>query len=374
MYGIYIHIPFCKSRCSYCNFYSTTFLDKRNRYVDSLCRELDLRSDYVHGECKTVYIGGGTPSLLSFYDMGRLLKYINKVYKVSQDAEITVECNPDDVTIAYADALKKLNVNRVSMGAQTFSDNRLKFLNRRHLSEDVLNAVRNLKSVGINNISVDLMFGFPCETLSDWKDDLDKVIDLDVTHISAYSLMLEENTPLYNMVKRGRVEEIDENLSIDMYKMLVASLSNSGYEHYEISNFAKPGFRSRHNSSYWHNIPYLGIGASAHSYDLKSRQWNISDVNEYIKNIDRGVVPFEREILDKEAMFNDMITTVMRTCEGLDLDLVSLSFGEKYRQYVLENAEKFIDSGLVELENNHLRFNLEGIFVSDMIMSSLMIV
>lgn len=186
--------------------------------------------------------------------------------------------------------------------------------------------------------------------------------------------MLEENTPLYNMVKRGRVEEIDENLSIDMYKMLVASLSNSGYEHYEISNFAKPGFRSRHNSSYWHNIPYLGIGASAHSYDLKSRQWNISDVNEYIKNIDRGVVPFEREILDKETMFNDMITTVMRTCEGLDLDLVSLSFGEKYRQYVLENAEKFIDSGLVELENNHLRFNLEGIFVSDMIMSSLMIV
>lgn len=374
MYGIYVHIPFCKSRCSYCNFYSTTFLDKRSSYVYSLCRELDLRSDYVSGKCKTIYIGGGTPSLLSYDDMKRLLIYINKVCDVCEDAEITVECNPDDVTIDYAKALKKLNVNRVSMGAQTFSDKRLEFLNRRHLSCDVFGAVKNLKAVGINNISVDLMFGFPGENLADWEEDIRKALDLDVKHISAYSLMLEENTLLYKMVKQGRVEEIDDNLSLDMYKLLVEMLIASGYEHYEISNFAKPGFRSRHNSSYWRNVPYIGIGAAAHSYDLKSRQWNVSDINEYIRNIDCGIVPFEREVLDKETMFNDMITTAMRTCEGVDLNLVSLNFGDDYARDVIKNSKKFIDSGLVEIKNNHLRLKMEGIFVSDIIMSNLMIV
>lgn len=374
MAGIYVHIPFCKSRCIYCGFYSTTLVNLCGEYVNSVCREMDLRRDYIKGSFSTVYIGGGTPSVLSSEDLSRLFYYIYKVYHIEPDAEVTIECNPDDVTSDFVCLLKSIPVNRVSIGVQTFSDKRLKFLNRRHNSSEVSHAVTLLRDACINNISIDLMFGFPDETLSEWIDDIQKALALDIEHISAYSLMYEENTVLRRMLEQKRIKEADEEVYLAMYEKLIALLTESGYEHYEISNFAKPGFRSRHNSSYWKQKPYIGLGAAAHSYDLNSRQWNLSDVRKYMSEINHGTVPMEREELDKNTMFNDIITTAMRTCEGIDLGMIELRFGEDYKDILLSASERNISRGFAKIENNRLILTSKGLFVSDMVMSDMMMV
>lgn len=374
MSGVYIHIPFCRSRCIYCGFYSTTHAELRRAYVDALCREMDLRRNYLQDNVRTVYLGGGTPSVLDGEELSRLFHYINKVYDVDPQAEVTIECNPDDVTPDFAALLSRLPVNRVSMGAQTFSDKRLKFLNRRHDAAEVGRAVALLRAASIGNISLDLMFGFPGETLAEWESDIEKALLLDVEHISAYSLMYEEGTALYRMLEQNRVEEVDEEQSLAMYETLVNHLASAGYEHYEISNFARRGFRSRHNSSYWQRVPYIGLGASAHSFDLRSRQWNVADVKTYISEIGKGNVPMEREELDKTTMFNDIVTTVMRTCEGIDLDMISSDFGAAFHRQLLDNAQPHITSGLAEVKDGHLRLTRKGIFVSDMVMSDLVMV
>lgn len=374
MSGVYIHIPFCRSRCIYCGFYSTTHAELRRAYVDALCCEMDLRRNYLQDNVRTVYLGGGTPSVLDGEELSRLFHYINKVYDVDPQAEVTIECNPDDVTPDFAALLSRLPVNRVSMGAQTFSDKRLKFLNRRHDAAEVGRAVALLRAASIGNISLDLMFGFPGETLAEWESDIEKALLLDVEHISAYSLMYEEGTALYRMLEQNRVEEVDEEQSLAMYETLVNHLASAGYEHYEISNFARRGFRSRHNSSYWQRVPYIGLGASAHSFDLRSRQWNVADVKTYISEIGKGNVPMEREELDKTTMFNDIVTTVMRTCEGIDLDMISSDFGAAFHRQLLDNAQPHITSGLAEVKDGHLRLTRKGIFVSDMVMSDLVMV
>lgn len=374
MSGVYIHIPFCRSRCIYCGFYSTTHAELRRAYVDALCREMDLRRNYLQDNVRTVYLGGGTPSVLDGEELSRLFHYINKVYDVDPQAEVTIECNPDDVTPDFAALLSRLPVNRVSMGAQTFSDKRLKFLNRRHDAAEVGRAVALLRAAGIGNISLDLMFGFPGETLAEWESDIEKALLLDVEHISAYSLMYEEGTALYRMLEQNRVEEVDEEQSLAMYETLVNHLASAGYEHYEISNFARRGFRSRHNSSYWQRVPYIGLGASAHSFDLRSRQWNVADVKTYISEIGKGNVPMEREELDKTTMFNDIVTTAMRTCDGIDLDMISSDFGAAFHRQLLDNAQPHITSGLAEVKDGHLRLTRKGIFVSDMVMSDLVMV
>lgn len=374
MSGVYIHIPFCRSRCIYCGFYSTTHAELRRAYVDALCREMDLRRNYLQDNVRTVYLGGGTPSVLDGEELSRLFHYINKVYDVDPQAEVTIECNPDDVTPDFAALLSRLPVNRVSMGAQTFSDKRLKFLNRRHDAAEVGRAVALLRAAGIGNISLDLMFGFPGETLAEWESDIEKALLLDVEHISAYSLMYEEGTALYRMLEQNRVEEVDEEQSLAMYETLVNHLASAGYEHYEISNFARRGFRSRHNSSYWQRVPYIGLGASAHSFDLRSRQWNVADVKTYISEIGKGNVPMEREELDKTTMFNDIVTTAMRTCEGIDLDMIFSDFGDVFHRQLLDNAKPHITSGLAEVKDGHLRLTRKGIFVSDMVMSDLVMV
>ncbi len=374
MSGVYIHIPFCRSRCIYCGFYSTTHAELRRAYVDALCREMDLRRNYLQDNVRTVYLGGGTPSVLDGEELSRLFHYINKVYDVDPQAEVTIECNPDDVTPDFAALLSRLPVNRVSMGAQTFSDKRLKFLNRRHDAAEVGRAVALLRAAGIGNISLDLMFGFPGETLAEWESDIEKALLLDVEHISAYSLMYEEGTALYRMLEQNRVEEVDEEQSLAMYETLVNHLVSAGYEHYEISNFARRGFRSRHNSSYWQRVPYIGLGASAHSFDLRSRQWNVADVKTYISEIGKGNVPMEREELDKTTMFNDIVTTAMRTCEGIDLDMISSDFGAAFHRQLTDNAQPHITSGLAEVKDGHLRLTRKGIFVSDMVMSDLVMV
>lgn len=374
MAGIYIHIPFCKSRCIYCGFYSTTLLDLRKKYINAICREMELRKNYIREPFSTIYLGGGTPSLLDEAELTKLFLYINNVYDVDRNAEITMECNPDDITPKFTNMLSRLPINRVSMGAQTFADSRLRLLHRRHNSDEVKHAVKLLRESGIKNISIDLMFGFPDESLSQWKEDISAALALNVEHISAYSLMYEEDTPLWKMLDTGKVKEIDEELSLTMFKELVCQLTDAGYEHYEISNFARPGYRSRHNSSYWHQVPYIGLGAAAHSFDLNSRQWNVADLKLYIEEINNGIIPMEREELDNDTTFNDIITTALRTSDGIDLNAMETRLGKRYRNTLISAAGKHLEQGLLEIRHDRLRLTSEGIFISDMVMSDLMIV
>ncbi|MCD8297660.1 MAG: radical SAM family heme chaperone HemW [Prevotella sp.] len=374
MAGIYVHIPFCKSRCIYCGFFSTTLLSLRDKYVEALSSEMTLRKDYIRGQFSTVYIGGGTPSVLTIQQIEDIFNNIYNVFPIEEGAEITIECNPDDISPEFVGFLKSMPINRISMGVETFSERRLEFLRRRHSVEDVRSAIRLLRGVGMKNLSIDLMFGFPDETIEEWQNDIMEALRLDVEHISAYSLMYEDGTPLRRMLERGEVREISEEMSLAMYDELADRLVSSGYEHYEISNFAKKGYRSRHNSSYWKSVPYIGIGAAAHSYNVSSRQWNVSDVGEYIEEIRRGNIPKEYEELDDDTKVNDMITTALRTCEGIDLDMVEILYGEKYKDHILTYSKKYQMSGLIEIKENHLRLTRKGIYISNNIMSDLMIV
>ena len=392
MAGLYIHLPFCKSRCIYCAFYSTTQHGLMDDYVNALCKEMELRntppssslpfpSSFLlpPSSLKTIYLGGGTPSQFPPALLHRLFHNIYKVYEVSDDAEITMECNPDDITPDYAQVIGELPVNRVSMGAQTFSDERLRFLHRRHTSSQVREAVDLLRKNGIQNISIDLMFGFPGETLQDWEQDIHDALALDVEHLSAYSLMIEEGTELYRRYGDAGVREYEnskEELEREMYELLIDQLTAAGYEHYEISNFAKNGFRSRHNSSYWNDTPYIGIGAAAHSYSppalhpqgLGKRSWNVADISQYIEGMKQGKRVFEEETIDADTHYNDLVTVALRTREGLDLSILS----EKHRTYAIKNARRFINDGLLELTDNRLHLTRRGLFVSDMIMTELM--
>ena len=382
MAGLYIHIPFCKSRCIYCGFYSTTLLDWRQRYIHAVCKEMEIRGESLEegGErLETVYLGGGTPSQLTFEQLQQLFIYINKVYGLHQATEITMECNPDDLTPEYVEALSQLPISRVSMGAQTFDAERLRFLHRRHSAEQVSQAVTLLRKAGIKNISIDLMYGFPDETIDSWHHDIDCALALEPEHLSAYALMYEEGTPLYQQLASNAVNEIDEELSLQMFSDLIDRLSAAGYEHYEISNFAKwksgsdgqhkDSYRSRHNSNYWNQTPYIGLGAAAHSYDGRHcRRWNIDDIKAYVNGIENGQLVFEQETINSDTRYNDLILTALRTCEGLDLSLLT----DVQVQYCLREAQRFIDDGRLLREGNRLRLTRKGIFVSNMIMSELM--
>ena len=375
MAGLYVHIPCCSSRCVYCGFYSTTGLELRERYVDAVCKEISFRSENIEvgGErpqIGTVYLGGGTPSQLTISQLQQIFDTIYIYNKVENDAEVTIEMNPDDVNKETAEALQKLPVNRISMGAQTFSDERLRFLRRRHNASQVKEAVETLRQAGFKNISIDLMYGFPNQTLEEWKTDIEKALELDVEHISTYCLMYEEGTALYKLLEQGKVAEIDEELERKMYYTLIERLEAAGYEHYEISNFARKGYRSRHNSSYWRGIPYIGVGAAAHSYDIKTRSWNVADIKKYIEAMEQGKRPYEEEVIDADTRYNDAITVALRTKEGLDLTTLP----DNQRRHCIANAKRHIDANLLRLADNHLALTKEGLFVSDMVMSDLMIV
>lgn len=386
MAGLYIHIPFCASRCIYCGFYSTTSLKLRQRYVDAVIKEIEevrrRKKEIEDDSIATIYLGGGTPSQLTIPQLHQVFDAIYKYNKVEMGAEVTIEMNPDDVTEVFADGLCMLPVNRVSMGAQSFNDERLKWLHRRHTSQQVTEAIERLRDNGIRNISIDLMYGFPGETLDDWRRDIDAVLDLDVEHISAYCLMIEEGTPLAKMMRNGdcpSCEErsglqgdcpLNEELERQMYELLIDKLTTAGYEHYEISNFAKPGYRSRHNSSYWNDTPYVGLGAAAHSYDGHCRSWNVADIHQYIEAIERGELPSELEEIDDDTHYNDRITVALRTNDGLDLTTLS----DRHRCYCMKEAQRFLNDGLLKLSDNRLTLTRKGLFVSDYIMSTLVMV
>lgn len=373
MSGLYIHIPFCASRCIYCAFYSTVKHGQRSAYIDSLIHEMQLRTDFLpqgnDATINTIYIGGGTPSQISRTDIDRLFNNIYKVYgcKIS---ETTVEVNPDDVDANLVRCLVNNGVNRVSMGAQTFDDERLSWLHRRHSSKQVYEAVDCLRHGGIARISVDLMYGFPNQTAEQWQYDIDEVIKLGVEHVSAYSLMYEEGTPLYRLLEKHEIKENDEELSLLMYNTLVEQLRSAGYEHYEVSNFALPGCRAQHNSSYWNDTPYIGLGAAAHSYNRSVRQWNVSDIDAYMEAINEGRVPFEQESIDADTHYDDLVTTALRTSDGLDLTILSA----QHQDYLLKMAQPYLLAKRMERKGNRIRICEDSFMISDMIMSDLMMV
>lgn len=374
MAGIYLHIPFCKHRCAYCDFFSSTDSELKKAYVSALYRELEFRKDYAGGaQVQTIYLGGGTPSQLSLAELECLFSHIYKVYDVAADAEITLEANPDDMTDEYAEGLRDLlPINRISMGVQTFDDERLRLLKRRHTARQAVDAVERCRRYGFDNISIDLIYALPGHDVVEWEKDLLQALALEVPHLSAYHLTYEEGTSLWKMKEQGIVSEMDEEVSAAMYAMLVEMLVKAGYVHYEISNFCRPGMESRHNSSYWKGIPYIGCGAAAHSYDGKSRQWNIASIPYYIKGIEEGKPRVELEELDLYTRYNDYLVTSMRTMWGASLDVIRHSFGEVMCNYCMKAARRHVEHGVLCIEADTLRLTEKGVFLSDGIISDLL--
>ena len=373
MAGIYIHIPFCKRRCIYCDFFSTTQSEKKSAYVRALCRELEMRQDYVGGEeIETIYLGGGTPSQLTEEELKAIFSSIYHIYKVKTNAEITLEANPDDLKPEYVAMLRQLPVNRISMGIQTFQEETLKLLHRRHTATQAIEAFRRCREAGFQNISIDLMYGLPGETLETWKEDLRQAINLRPEHISAYHLIYEEDTALWKLREQHQVEEADEDLSVSLFETLIDRLKEAGYQHYEISNFCLSGMHSRHNSSYWTGKKYLGCGPSAHSFNGVSRQWNVASLEGYIKGVEEGVLDYEVEELDLYTRYNDFVLTSIRTAWGMPLSKLRSEFGEELYRYCMRMAKPHVDQGVLENREGVLRLTRKGIFVSDGIMSDLM--
>ena len=375
MAGIYIHIPFCKRRCIYCDFFSTTQSEKKSAYVHALCQELDMRKDYLEGEdIETIYLGGGTPSQLTQKELKEIFSSLYNIYKVKENAEITLEANPDDLTPEYIHMLRTLPINRISMGIQTFQEETLKLLHRRHTAQQAIEAVKHCREAGFQNISIDLMYGLPGETLETWKEDLQQAIALHPEHISAYHLIYEEGTALWKLREQNQVEEADEDLSVTLFKTLIEELTHAGYEHYEISNFCLPGLHSRHNSSYWTGKKYLGCGPSAHSFNGTSRQWNVASLDKYIQSIQQGELDYEIEELDIYTRYNDFVITTIRTHWGMSLSHLRSTYGENLYQYCLRMAKPHLEQGVLEIKEDTLKLTKEGIFISDGIMSDLLFV
>ena len=373
MAGIYIHIPFCKTRCIYCDFYSTTRSELKQQYIRALCTELKTRKGYLKEEpIETIYFGGGTPSQLAHEDFEQIFRTIKEVYGTEHAEEITLEANPDDLTEEYVSMLRTLPFNRISMGIQTFDAPTLKLLNRRHNAAQAIAAIHRLRQAGFRNISIDLIYGLPDEPDQRWERDLQQAVGLDVEHISAYHLTYEKGTRIYEMLQSHRISEVDEESSVRFFSALMDTLGAAGYEHYEISNFCLPGLHSRHNSSYWTGKKYLGCGPSAHSYNGISRQWNIASLNEYIKGIDGGIPAFEIEELDLYTRYNDFVITGIRTKWGMPLSKLRREYGEELYAYCLRMAQPYLKQGTLEIVNDTLKLTRPGIFISDGIMSDML--
>lgn len=372
MSGLYIHIPFCKKRCAYCDFYSQTQLIYKDVYIQAVIRELELRKDYLDGETiETIYWGGGTPSLLQPGDFEIILNAIHRLYTLSSDPEITLEANPDDMTQAYVSAIRQLPFTRISMGVQSFHENDLRLLNRRHTAQQALNAVAFCQNAGYSNLSIDLIYGLPGQTLSSWEENVDQALRLSIPHLSAYSLSYEEGTDLQRQLHAGTIEPVSEEIVIQLFDMLVDKLDAAGYLHYEISNFCKPGCLSRHNTAYWTDRKYLGIGSAAHSYNHSSRQWNVASLPDYLEGIEKGIPNMEKESIDERTRYNDYILTHLRTMWGIQLSAFLEIFGSERLTHLLQQAQTFLQTGLMEKEDENLKITRKGLLVSDGIIRNL---
>jgi len=373
MAGIYIHIPFCKQRCTYCDFYTNVAPHLIPSFVESIVIELQKRVDYLTTEPVTsIYFGGGTPSLLTAHHFQLIFQTINTHYLVEESAEITFEANPDDLTSEYLTSISTLPFNRISIGIQSFNDADLLFINRRHTANQAIQAVKNAQQFGFDNISIDLIYGLPFQTEKQWEQQLDIAFSLNVQHISAYGLTYEEDTVLWKMREKGKVQQVDDDVMNAMYALLLDKAKSNDFEAYEISNFAKKDFRSRHNSSYWKMEKYLGIGPSAHSYNSESRQWNVASITEYTNAIRNNSICFELEELTINDKYNDYVMVSLRTADGADMTFLESLFGIEFKNYFLDNAQQYISDGMMQLCDNHLQLTSNGVRISNLIISDLM--
>ena len=374
MAGIYVHIPFCKKLCFYCDFYHVISVNDNSAFIDALLKEASLRKDYLESETvSTIYFGGGTPSVFSVKDLGTILNHINKLFRVEQDCEISIELNPDDVLPDYLEGLKDLNINRISMGIQSWRDSDLKMLNRRHDSAQAIKALKDTLDAGFENITIDLIYGIPGMSLQEWESNLDFSLSFDIKHLSAYHLTFEPGTVFGKMLEKGAISEIDENESVAQFNILIEKTESAGFIQYEISNFGKPGYFSLHNSNYWKQVSYLGLGPSAHSFNGYSRQWNIRDLKGYIKLINAGKSFYESEELNSKTRFNEYIMTSLRTMWGIDLEYVEEMFEKEGYDYIINLAGKFKNYGLMKQEKKSLILTNQGKLISDNIISEFMI-
>ncbi len=372
MAGIYIHVPFCVSRCGYCDFFKTTTFDEKGRYVEVIVQEIELQKEYFHNEeILTIYFGGGTPSTLSLYQFELIFSKLRSTFIVSSNAEITIECNPDDISDELLEGLKGLGVNRISLGIQSFNDSVLRFMQRRHNSMQAYNAVLKTKQAGIENISIDLIYGLPNVSLEEWQSNVQKALELKVQHISAYHLTYEKDTPFEKLLKKGLIDEVDEESSVEQFNYLKSALAESGFDQYEISNFCIDGLYSQHNSSYWKGEKYLGLGPSAHSFNGFSRSWNVSNLNNYFNSIENQKLPQETEILSIYDIYNEMMMVGLRTIWGVDLIKLNSIMDDSLKSHFDRSVLNHINIGNLEIINNKLLLKADKLMVSDSIISDL---
>lgn len=374
MAGIYLHIPYCKKACHYCNFHFSTSLQTKNEFVPALLKEISLRKDFLHQEkIETIYFGGGTPSLLDFVELKDILEKIRENFDVTPGAELTLEANPDDITAGKVKEWVSLGINRLSIGIQSFFEEDLLWMNRAHNVHQAEECIRIAQQEGISNMTIDLIYGTPGLTNEKWIANLEKVKQLGIQHVSCYALTVEPKTALDLMIQKGKKEDVVPETQAEQFMMLMEWANANGFEHYEISNFAKPGFRSRHNSAYWSGAKYLGLGPSAHSFDGKSRRWNVSNNALYIKSIEGGVLPIEEEQLTETQQLNEYIMTSLRTMEGTSLEMIREKFGSPMEELVRKESERYLSTGKLQLLNERLILTREGKLFADGIAADLFV-
>ncbi len=373
MSGIYIHIPFCKKACHYCNFHFSTSTQNTDGFLAALEKEIELQKDYLKDTISTIYIGGGTPSILPSAKIETILNKIKQIFKVDANAEITLEANPDDITKVKLQEWKKAGINRLSIGVQSFFENDLQWMNRVHNAKQAEDCITLAQSEGFNNLTIDLIYGTPTLTDENWQHNVSKAIALGVNHLSCYALTVEPKTALEKMIRQHKVASVDPEKQAHHFELLMEWMHNAGFEHYEISNFAKPSFRSKHNSSYWQGKHYLGLGSSAHSFNGDTRQWNVANNALYIQSIEKNIIPFEIEMLTKEQQINEYIMTALRTVEGISLDKIKSEFGAEILEIILSGAKQYLSKEHLEESNNFLKTTNSGKLLADGIAANLFV-
>ncbi len=374
MAGIYIHIPFCRKACHYCNFHFSTSLQNATDVLQAIEKEIELRSGEVTEEITTIYFGGGTPSLVDNIIIESLLAEIGRNFTINPNAEITLEANPDDISVEKAKSWKAIGINRFSLGIQSFEDDYLQWMNRAHSASQSFAAIEIIRETGFENFSIDLIYGTPGQTTEGWTKDLQTAIDLKIPHLSCYALTVEEKTALHNLIEKGEKENINPEEQAERFELLMKLTTAAGYHHYEISNFALPGYESKHNSAYWEGVPYLGIGPSAHSYDGIKRKWNIANNISYTKAILDHSPLFEEEILSKNDRFNEYCMTALRRSKGIEKQKIISLGGMEGLSIINKMILPYIESNKVIEDENSWKLTNEGKFFADGITASLFII
>jgi oxygen-independent coproporphyrinogen-3 oxidase len=370
--GIYIHIPFCKQQCNYCDFHFSTSLKNKNALLEALLQEIEIRKDFTKGaKIKTIYFGGGTPSILSITELNQIFEQLNKHFQIEADAEITLEANPDDLHIQKIKELKNTPINRFSIGIQSFFDQDLQFMNRAHNSKEAERSIKGIQDAGWHNITIDLIYGTPTLTNQMWLENLKKFEKWNIPHLSAYGLTVEEKTPLYHAIKKGNTQNLDQEKAKQQFELLMQFATQQELEHYEISNFAKKGFMAKHNSSYWKGDSYLGIGPSAHSFDHNKRQWNIANNSKYIKAIKEKAPSIQEEILTETEQFNEYIMVSLRTIWGCNQDVIELRFSPFLVLFFKLSIKKWLKNGEIEQKATIFKLTQKGKIIADRITSDL---